>query len=104
MTFSTLARPSGRAVPHVPLARLERILGFTAAEALERYSRLTRREREVASEIAADRPKHEIAAEMGISIKTIDIHRTNVRNKLHAETIAQVANVVHLAHLTANTR
>ncbi len=83
----------------VPVHRIQAVLGLTAAAARARYGRLTQRERRVAGMIAAGIPSRQIAAEFNISGKTVDIHRMRIKNKLGADTIAQIANVVNLARL-----
>lgn len=83
----------------VPLLAAETVLGLTAARACELLARLTRRERQVAALIARGKPNREIAAELGITTKTLDVHRNSVKNKLHARTLAQIANVVHLVSI-----
>lgn len=43
---------------------------------------LSPREREVFERIAAGRPTGQIAAQLGISVKTVESHRDNIKNKL----------------------
>lgn len=49
---------------------------------------LSSREREVLQLIAEGKPNKQIAAELCISIKTVEKHRQNVMNKLHIHDIA----------------
>jgi FixJ family two-component response regulator len=51
---------------------------------------LTAREREVFDLMAADMTSQEIAAHLGNSKKTIDIHRTRVMQKMGARTISEL--------------
>ncbi|MFO0966614.1 MAG: LuxR C-terminal-related transcriptional regulator [Gemmataceae bacterium] len=60
-------------------------------QARERWELLTARERQVAEKIALDHSNREIAEALGISPKTLDIHRANVKKKLDAKTAAGVA-------------
>jgi DNA-binding CsgD family transcriptional regulator len=83
----------------VPPYCLEAVLGLTATTACERYGRLSRRERQVAAMIAVGAPSHQIAAELGISRKSINIYRTNIKIKLAAATLAHIGNVVNLVQL-----
>ena len=83
----------------VSLRGAEQVFGLTAAAARERVARLSRREAEVAALLAAGEHSRDIAAELGITLKTMDVHRFSIKAKLRADTLAQVANVVHLARL-----
>jgi DNA-binding NarL/FixJ family response regulator len=85
----------------VSLRTVEQIFGLTATVACERYAWLSPREMQVARLLATGKPSHEIAAELGIGMGTMDSHRTHIRNKLAANTLVQVANVVNLARLAA---
>ncbi len=85
--------PSGSTVT---LAVIEKTLGLSVAEARARYARLTERERQVAGMMATGKPNRRIAEELGISPKTLDIHRANLMHKLEARTTASVANAVNL--------
>ena len=44
---------------------------------------LTPRERVVAALLAAGKTCREVAAELGVSVKTVDTHRQHVLHKLH---------------------
>jgi DNA-binding NarL/FixJ family response regulator len=59
-------------------------------------ARLTDRERQVLQLIMAGRSNKEIGAELGISPKTVSVHRTNVMAKLDVQT------TVELLHFVAN--
>jgi two-component system response regulator NreC len=60
------------------------------AEALAGMSRLTPREREVLQLLAEGRSTKHTAAELGVSIKTIETHRHNIMEKLDIRTIAEL--------------
>lgn len=57
-----------------------------------RFSALTPRERDVMGHVATGKPNKIIAAELGVSQRTIEAHRARVFQKL------QVRNAVELAH------
>ena len=57
-----------------------------------RFSVLTPRERDVMRYVASGKPNKIIAAELGVSQRTIEAHRARVFHKL------QVRNAVELAH------
>jgi FixJ family two-component response regulator len=83
----------------LPLREAERILGVRVATACERLARLTQREQQVATLIAAGKSNQDIASELDVSIKTVEVHRVHVRIKLEAATLVHVANLVHLVRL-----
>jgi FixJ family two-component response regulator len=78
------------------LAAAEKVLGLSVASARERFSELTDREQEVARLMAAGKRNRQIAEDLGISPKTLDIHRANAMHKLRTETTAALANLVNL--------
>jgi RNA polymerase sigma factor (sigma-70 family) len=69
-----------------------------AAEERERMNaallaRLTAREQQVLERIVAGRLNKQIAADLGISIKTVEAHRANIMDKLEANTVADLMRV-----------
>lgn len=50
--------------------------------------RLTLREREIVQLLAESRTSKEIAARLGVSVKTVDAHRANIMRKLNLHSIA----------------
>ena len=58
-----------------------------------RMARLTRREREVFSWVAAGRLNKQIAAALGTTEKTIKVHRARVMTKMQAESIADLVRM-----------
>jgi two-component system invasion response regulator UvrY len=54
------------------------------------HTRLTPREREVFDLLVLGRKMSDIARELGLSIKTASTHKTNLLNKMNAETIADL--------------
>ncbi len=85
--------------PTITLATIETTLGLAVAAAREKYAHLTRRELQVAALMAGGKRNRDIAAELKISVKTLDIHRANVMHKLSARTSTDVANLVNLLRL-----
>jgi len=63
---------------------------------LQRWQSLSKRERQVADLVVSGKVNRETAAELGISIKTVEIHRSRVMSKL------QVKNVAELVSLAGN--
>lgn len=63
----------------------------------ERIGLLTAREREVFSKVAAGKANKVIAHELGISARTIEVHRANVIEKLEARNLADLVRMALLA-------
>ena len=63
------------------------------AEAAARIGKLTPREREVLAELARGAPSKVMARRLGISVKTVELHRSQVLRKLG------VANAIEAALL-----
>ncbi len=80
----------------ISLGDAEKIFGLTVDAARARHARLTERQRQVASLMAQGKPNRQIAQELSISPKTLDIHRSDVMHKLEADTVARVANTINL--------
>src|SRR5262249_40523444 len=57
---------------------------------LERIERLSRREKQVLDLMVAGQKNKDIAVELGISPKTLDIHRSKVMDKMEARTVADL--------------
>lgn len=55
-----------------------------------RYAVLTPREREVLHRVVAGKVNREVAAELGISTKTVELHRGNLMRKMHADSLASL--------------
>jgi FixJ family two-component response regulator len=54
---------------------------------LERFDTLTARERQVLREVANGRLNKQIAFDLGISVVTVKLHRSNVMRKMHAVSV-----------------
>jgi len=52
--------------------------------------RLSSREREVVQLVAEGRTNKEIATELGVSVKTVDAHRTNIMRRLNVHSVADL--------------
>lgn len=59
----------------------------------KRLSRLTPREREVMDLVVQGRLNKQIAADLGLSHKTIEVHRAHVMEKMEAETLADLVRM-----------
>jgi two-component system response regulator FixJ len=61
--------------------------------ARNRLSTLTGRENEVLCELVAGKPSKKIAASLGLSPKTVDVHRSNIMRKTCATSIAELVRM-----------
>ena len=78
------------ATEHDRIARLERKeLGALQ----ERYESLTPREREVMQLVVAGLLNKQIAVELDISEKTVNVHRSQVMHKMEAESLAELVHM-----------
>jgi two-component system, LuxR family, response regulator FixJ len=71
------------------------------ADVMRRLDVLTPREHEVLKMLVAGKRNREIAEELGVSQKTIEVHRANVMSKMEAD---RLADVVHMAMLAGIRR
>ncbi len=63
-------------------------------EAVDLFRRLTQRESEVLKLLAAGDPSKRIASKLGISERTVDVHRFNIMHKLEVRTLAELIQLV----------
>ncbi len=70
------------------------------SEARARIDRLTTRERQVLERIVLGRLNKQIADDLGISIKTVEAHRSNIMDKLCARSMADLMRVAIRARFT----
>jgi len=59
-----------------------------------RLATLTPRERQVLNLVAEGKPNKRIAAELGVSKKTVEVHRSHVMRKMQAGSLAEVVEQV----------
>jgi len=66
----------------------------------DRYEELTPRERQVFELVIEGMTTKQIAQRLGISHKTVDIHRSNVMHKMQADSLAQLVGFVYRGGLS----
>jgi FixJ family two-component response regulator len=64
------------------------------ASVTQRLDNLTQREREVLGLIVAGKLNKQIADDLGISIKTVEVHRSRVMEKMAADSVAELVQLV----------
>lgn len=64
-----------------------------SASVAQRLESLTQREREVLGLIVAGKLNKQIADELGISIKTVEVHRSRVMEKMGANSVAELVQL-----------
>lgn len=65
-------------------------------EIVRRMSRLTQRECEVMDRVADGKPNKVIAEELGLSPKTVEVHRARLMHKLEVDSLAQLMRIAIL--------
>lgn len=73
--------------------RLQREQHATLAEAREREARLTAREHEVFERVVRGWLNKQVAGDLGISEKTVKVHRANVMSKLGVQSVAELVRL-----------
>lgn len=77
----------------------ERARTRDAAEAASRIAALTPREAEVLQGLVAGRPNKIIAFDLGVSPRTVEIHRANLMGKLGARSLSEAVRIALSAGL-----
>lgn len=73
------------------------------ATARFRYDRLSPREREVLVEVIAGRSNKEIARRLGISFRTVEVHRAHMLRKLGVQSAIELAEIAGACGLDVRT-
>ncbi|GAA0777030.1 response regulator transcription factor [Roseibium denhamense] len=69
------------------------LVGSATSAAVEDPYGLTERERQVLTAIAKGQPNKEVARDLGISVRTVESHRLNLREKVGSKNAAQLYKV-----------
>jgi two-component system response regulator FixJ len=70
-------------------------------EVRRRVDRLSSREREVMEQVVEGKLNKEIAEELGLSPKTIEVHRAHVMDKMEADSVAMLVRMVMVLSRTS---
>jgi len=70
--------------------RERRVCEDERAAASDRLANLTAREREILAPVAAGKQNVEIAAQFGISPRTVEVHKARIMEKLGCRTLAEL--------------
>src|SRR5262245_43359969 len=83
--------------------RLESARQAEADTRAQRFARLTRRELEVLREVVKGLMNKQIAAALGVSERTIKMHRTAISQKVGVHSVAQLVTLTREAGLFGET-
>jgi len=75
----------------------QRTLRSQRADITARMSELTPRENEVMAMVTDGKSNKEIAAALGVSAKTVEVHRARVMDKMRADSLAELVRMVMIA-------
>lgn len=76
----------------------ERQLLSQRAEIESRWDKLTPREREIAQRIVDGKPNKTVALDLGISERTVELHRARIMQKMGARALAQLVQMLLSMH------
>ena len=71
----------------------QRSLSAERGEVMVRFEKLTARERQVMAAVVEGRLNKQIASELGLSHKTIEVHRAHVMEKMSAASLAKLVRM-----------
>jgi two-component system response regulator FixJ len=71
------------------------------AEAAKRVAALSRRERQVLDGLVAGRPNKLIAYDLGISVRTVEVHRARMMERLAVRQLAEAIRLAVMARLAS---
>jgi two-component system response regulator FixJ len=73
-----------------------------AAEARQRIAALSPRERQVLDALVAGRPNKVIAFDLGISVRTVEVHRSRMMERLGVRQLAEAIRLAVMARLPSS--
>jgi len=81
----------------IEVDRAARRAGAERAEIVAQLQRLPPRQRAVLDGLVAGKPSKVIAAELGLSPKTVDVHRSRLMERLGAQSLPDLFRLILLA-------
>jgi FixJ family two-component response regulator len=103
-----LTKPVGKEVLFVAIERAlarntqDRLQRARLRELSARFGALTPREREVLGHILRGQLNKQIAFDLGVSERTIKMHRANLMAKLQVQSVAELSHIAHEVGLSLN--
>jgi two-component system, LuxR family, response regulator FixJ len=88
----------------IEVDRQERSARDQRAQAEKRFAQLTPREREVMQLVVVGKANKVIAGELGLSPKTVEVHRASVMSKMDADSVAELVRLAMLLSLDQGKR
>jgi two-component system, LuxR family, response regulator FixJ len=82
-------------------AAFAREIDLDSADAVRRVATISTREREVLEGLLAGRPNKLIAYDLGISVRTVEVHRARMMERLGLRQLAEVIRLGVMAKLSA---
>lgn len=73
--------------------KTDRVKNNSQNRALERFQSLTKREKEVMALVVAGTLNKDIAKQLEISVKTVEVHRANVMEKMDVSSVADLVRI-----------
>jgi RNA polymerase sigma factor (sigma-70 family) len=83
----------------VERSRAERVRHERHAALYERFRSLPARQRDVFTLITAGLPNKQVASELGISERTVKVHRERLRRKMGADSLAELARMAEVLEI-----
>jgi two-component system response regulator DctR len=87
-----------RIVEAMELDARQRVASATVDSVKTRLSSLTTRERQIMELVLAGKFNKVIADELNISMRTVEVHRANLFDKMHVKTAVELANLLKPGH------
>lgn len=87
-----------RVTAALSLSRAKRAQDIERASTLERLARLTPRQRAVLEGLLAGKPSKIIASDLGVSPRTVDVHRFRLMQTMEAQSLPDLFRLVMSAH------
>jgi FixJ family two-component response regulator len=89
----------------IELGKIRRRGAKDLADVLARYETLSRREREILTQVVTGRRNKQIAADVGVTEATVKLHRGNIMQKMRARSLVELVRIADaLADVMASTK